>query len=320
MRLPRVLLAATLCLAAPGVRAVAQPAGGAPGDSAAAAGALARARRLVGDGNGAAGRTLVDSVLAAATPGTTTYADALYWRASLAEHASDAERDFKQLAAEYTTTPRGADAQLRLAQLALVRGQPAAAREYLGRLLRDHADPPTQARAQYWLARAALDADDAAGSCDALNAAAAASPAGSDLARQVVTLRGRVPRCTLRVAVGSASTRDPAPPAVAPRATPPNATPATVPNVTPVASSPERSRGGFTVQVAAFPTRAGADDTAARLAKRGVDARAVAAGTAPDGGPFRVRIGRYATRAEAAAALRGLKEKGLSGFVTDAEP
>ena len=39
-----------------------------------------RARRLVSEGDGAAGRALVDSLLRATTEGTPSYGDALYWR------------------------------------------------------------------------------------------------------------------------------------------------------------------------------------------------------------------------------------------------
>src|SRR4051812_34031188 len=39
-----------------------------------------RAKRLVAEGNGPAGRALVDSVLHGAAEGTPQYGDALYWR------------------------------------------------------------------------------------------------------------------------------------------------------------------------------------------------------------------------------------------------
>jgi cell division protein FtsN len=315
------------------------------GDSVARFAAFTRARRLVSDGSGQSGRMLVDSLLADATPGTPAYAEALYWRASLAEKASDAERDFRQLAIEYANSPRGADALLRLAQLDLVRGDAAAAREHLTRLVRDHADAPTQARGQYWLARAALDANDAAASCTALNTAAAAATPGSDVARQIVALRGRVPRCTLRVAIGAASTPSAAPPSnpalpntvivdapndrgaertpvtppAAPRVAIRDSAPAVARSPVPAPRSPVVGRA-FTVQVAAYPSRLGADEMATRLTKRGFEARSVAGGATPDSPPFRVRVGRWATRAEAVAALRELKGKGIAGFVAEAEP
>ncbi len=297
MRLLPFALALTATTAAAQPPASAAPAGL---DSSQAA-SFARARRLVSGGNGALGRALVDTVLAAATPGTPAYAEALYWRATLAERSADAERDYRQLAVEYAGSPRGADALIRLAQLDLVRSDPSAARDHLGRLLRDHTDRPSQARAHYWLARAALDANDPRGACDALNAAAGVSEPGGDLARQVVALRARVPRCTLTVSVGAAT----ASPATTPAATAPPVAP-------PVASD---AVGRFTVQVAAYDTRADAAALAARLAARGLDARVEAGGRLPDTAPFRVRIGRYATRTEAATAQRTLKAKGLAGFI-----
>jgi cell division protein FtsN len=53
----------------------------------------------------------------------------------------------------------------------------------------------------------------------------------------------------------------------------------------------------------------------AKLKKRGYEARV--SGT---GAPFRVRIGRYATEAQATAVMRSLKGKQISGFVVKAEP
>jgi DNA polymerase III subunit delta len=70
----------------------------------------------------------------------------------------------------------------------------------------------------------------------------------------------------------------------------------------------------FTVQVAAYDTRALADSLSEKLKARGYPARV--SGIAK---PFRVRIGRFSTEAQADAELRALKAKGLAGFVTAAE-
>jgi cell division septation protein DedD len=308
MRLTSIL-AASLCLAA--AAAGAQPTRViTPPDT----GAFARARRLVSEGNGALGRALVDTVLAATPPGTPAYAEALYWRATLAERSADAERDYRRIAVEYATSPRAADALVRLAQLDLVRGQPAAAREHLTRLLRDHTDAPTRARASYWLARAALDANDPRGACEALNDATSATEPEGDLARQVVALRARVPRCPAPASqrVATAAPNASTPNASAP---PPNASAPTPP---PAAARPATAGAGrFTVQVAAYDSRPGAEALAARLQKRGVDAYVVSGGATPDTPPFRVRVGRWATRGEAAAALADLKKRGLAGFVAE---
>jgi cell division protein FtsN len=68
------------------------------------------------------------------------------------------------------------------------------------------------------------------------------------------------------------------------------------------------------VQVAAFQTRASADALAKRLADRGFESRVY--GTAK---PYRVRVGRYATREEAEEAVRRLKRRGVTGVVMEAE-
>ena len=99
-----------------------------------------------------------------------------------------------------------------------------------------------------------------------------------------------MPRCVLRVVPNETTAR----------------------SVTPAAPA---ARLPYTVQVAAYDRRPDAEEFARRLTSLGLDARV--SGTAR---PFRVRVGRYATRAEAAAALRELKQRRFDGFVTDAEP
>ena len=65
----------------------------------------------------------------------------------------------------------------------------------------------------------------------------------------------------------------------------------------------------------AYPTRASAESHRKTLTARGIDARVV--GTSA---PYRVRVGRYGTRAQADAAAQRLKAKKLSVYVTEAEP
>src|SRR6266550_8919861 len=81
-----------------------------------------RAQALVSDGNGAAGRALIDSVIKATPPMAPLYPQALFWRASLASNAADAESDYKHIVVDYPLAPQAADALLRLAQLELARG------------------------------------------------------------------------------------------------------------------------------------------------------------------------------------------------------
>jgi cell division protein FtsN len=65
------------------------------------------------------------------------------------------------------------------------------------------------------------------------------------------------------------------------------------------------------VQIAAYDSEEAAQRVVRILVERGLDARVD--GTAR---PFRVRIGRYETRAEAVKAQQTLKSQGHPGFVT----
>src|SRR2546423_15470872 len=76
-----------------------------------------RAQGLVSDGNGAAGRALIDSVIAATSPTARLYPEALYWRASLASNSADAEGGYKDIVVEYPLSPQGSDGFLGLGQL-----------------------------------------------------------------------------------------------------------------------------------------------------------------------------------------------------------
>ena len=89
--------------------------------------AYRRAQRLVTDGQGADGRALMDSLVNAAEPGSSAEADALFWRATLAESWESAQRDYLRVMLEHDRSPRAGDAMLRLAQGESARGDREAA-------------------------------------------------------------------------------------------------------------------------------------------------------------------------------------------------
>ena len=127
-----------------------------------------RARRLVAEGNGAAGRALVDSALAAATVGTTEYATALYWRGALSSTAADAERDYRRVIVEYPFSPHSGDALLALAQLEMARGERDPAIDHLQRFLLQRPNDPERVRAGIWLGRMLLEQNQTAKGCAVL--------------------------------------------------------------------------------------------------------------------------------------------------------
>jgi hypothetical protein len=111
-------------------------------DSSAATGAAVlraqlflRAQRLVNDGNGAAGRALVDSLLNATEPRSTDEAEVLFWRATLAESWDHAQRDYLRVMLEHERSRFAGAAMLRLAQGEAMRGDREAALRYVERLL-----------------------------------------------------------------------------------------------------------------------------------------------------------------------------------------
>lgn len=119
----------------------------------------------------------------------------------------------------------------------------------------------------------------------------------------------------------------PAPPAPAPSApappAPASSAPAVValPSIAGQAAAPTSSSvpsaSAWTIQVGAYKTRRQADDQRRHLAASGLDA--YVASVAPKAGQarFRVRVGAYRTREEAAAAAARIRaERSLATFVT----
>jgi hypothetical protein len=110
------------------------------------------------------------------------------------------------------------------------------------------------------------------------------------------------------------SVRDTTPPVRTPL--PPNAPTAdSTPSKEPPATKPAAPLKEYSVQVAAFPKQRDADALAQVLSQRGFSARVWGSAA-----PFRVRVGRYATREEAVAQLARMKAARLNGIVVDAEP
>ena len=264
-----------------------------------------RAQQMVTAGQDSAGRSVVDSVLAATAEGTPRYAEALFWRATLNKTAAGAERDYRRIAVEYPLSPRADEALYRLAQLELTRGDRAAARAHLERVQREHPTGLTSTRASVKLAQLAFDDGDTRAGCSAIASAREGLTAADVELRNQLEYYG--PQCA-----NAAAARDTSGTSSAPR-TPEGesrrvATPA-------ARAAPPASRAEYSVQVAAYDTRAAADTLAKRLSTRGYAARVVG-----DQKPYRVRIGRYPTRERAANAVRQMARMNVRGVIVEAEP
>jgi cell division septation protein DedD len=313
--------------------------------------AYKQAQTLVNDGNATAGRAIVDSLIARSTPGSNAYAEGLYWRAVLSATAADAEMDYRRIIVDYPLSLRVEDVLLRLAQLELARADYDGALQHLNRLTVEHPGGSTRARAGYWTARVLFEKNDVPRACAAnADALARTSDGDTELRNQISYLNQRC------VGVAIATATPTSPPVVTPATSPPvaglpvgTANDSTVPKkppmqipaapmdgkptmivggvkatttttssksvpAKPVPQDEASGSGEYSVQIAAYNVKSQAQAMAARLKKNGYEARV--SGTAA---PFRVRIGHYATQAQATAVMRSLKAKQINGFVVKAE-
>lgn len=312
-----------------------------------------RARRLVSEGNGAAGRALVDSILRDANPATPAYGEALYWHGALAPTAAEAERDYRRVIVEYPLSYYADDALLSIAELEQARGDRAGALQHLQRFVREHPASSARGIAALGAARLAFEQRDQKTGCAMLaEARTAATTADVELRNQIEYYSGRCTEVTAAVTptvAPSASPSVPNPPAVAaapapvasssPRTAPPRAR---APSRAPSPDSPV-SRGAETPRPATHaptasreaaptvrpPTRAArataytiqvaaynTRDDAERLVSK-LATRGVKARVSGTSKPFRVRLGFYGTRQEANTEVAALKARGIIGFVAE---
>ena len=317
------------------------------------------ARRLVAEGNGVAGRALVDSLLRAADPAMPAYGDALYWHGALAPTAAEAERDYRRVIVEYPLAYYADDALLAIAELEQARGDRAGALAHLQRFVREH--PASQGRgvAALGAARLAFEQRDTKLGCSMI-AAARTSVSMSDVElRNQVEYYGR--QCPGTSVTSETTPVVSAPIASAPIASAPVAAPAVTRPAPSVASAPARhapdsapistmpapvtpkprsapaqpalARRDSAVRTTArsdvarpgrgmYTIQVAAYDTRppAEQLVRKLATRGVKARVSGTTKPFRVRLDFYRTRQEATKAVAGLKARGIIGFVAQEVP
>ena len=319
-----------------------------------------RARRLVSEGNGAAGRALVDSVLGREQEGSAGYGNALYWRGALAETAADAERDYRRVIVEYAVSAYADDALLAIAELEQARGDRAGALQHLQRFVKEHPVSPARGAAAFAAARLAFEQRDTRVGC-AMIADARASVSSTD-----VELRNQIDYFASRCVNTGTNTSVAGTPIASIPLVPARDSMmrAPVPKRTTVQTVPKRAASAKPAQ--ATRAKATPDKTPSTLASSAVvevpsDAAPVApSATARPAGtehgmytiqlaafntqadaerlvtklaangvkarlsgarkPFRVRLDFYSTHQAALDAVTSLKQRGIIGFVTTEEP
>jgi cell division septation protein DedD len=251
--------------------------------------ALTRIERLIVAGDRSSARVLTDSLVAELPPESPRLADVYYWRAQSATSAADAERDYLRIAIEHPFTSRAPDALFALGQLELARGDRTSARRRFDRALRDYPRGRHVVRASLWSGRLALEERDYAAGCATLNAARPL--VGPDEVEVRNQFDYYITQCERAPDVDTTTTAPPTP-----------------------EPAPVTEGAQFSIQVAAYSAKREATATATRLRERGFDVRVVG-----DRAPFRVRIGRYPTRAAAMAALARMRASRVDGIVVEAE-
>ena len=126
---------------------------------------LVAAVKLAENGLTDSARSVVRRLLAAATPGDSIFAEALYTSGLVA--ATDYERRvaLRRLILEYGQSPWADDALLLLAQVEYANGNPGATVAHATRLVTDYPSTPLKAVGAFWGARAAGDMGDPAAAC-----------------------------------------------------------------------------------------------------------------------------------------------------------
>jgi DNA polymerase-3 subunit delta len=290
--------------------------------------------RQAQQGQGDSARFKVQRLLATTSTADTLYPQILYTQAMVATDAADMRRQLQRVAVEHSSSSWADDALLRLVQLDYASGNLDGAARNLERLRRDYPGSTLLPQTSYWAARTYFDQKNPAAACRWLADGLAASRGNVELQNQLGYLNQRCPQVP-QVAMDSAPQAPPDSPATVasaspdtasarradstppPGGPPPQPTRADTTIRTPAAQPvPTRTPGGrFRVQVTAVRTAAAADAIARKLSARGLPAM-----TVEEGGLYKVRVGNYASRAEAVAALPKIKAKlGGSPFVV-AEP
>ena len=283
-------------------------------------------------GQGDSARIKVQRLLATTPPSDTLYPQILYTQAMVATDAAGMRRQLQRVAVEHSSSSWADDALLRLVQLDYASGNLDGAARNLERLRRDYPGSTLLPQTSYWAARTYFDQKNSALACRWLADGLAASRGNVELENQLGYLNQRCPQLAIDSAP-RAPADSPTTVASAPRDTifarrtdsTPTMTPVSPPKpIRPDTTSPARtarpaptlpSGERFRVQVTAVRTAAAADAIARKLSARGLPAVTVA-----DAGLYKVRVGNYASRAEALAAVPKIKAKlGGSPFVV-AEP
>jgi cell division septation protein DedD len=283
------------------------------------------------EGDSDSARIKIQQMLAATSPTDTLYPQIVYTQAMVANDASDMRRQLQRVAVEYSSSSWADDALLRLVQLDYAGANLDGAARNLERIRLDYPDSPLIPQAAYWAARTYFDKKKPDLACRWIADGLKDPSANLELQNQLRYLNQRCRQFAAAPAPAQADTQARTPTPVDSQPTTAGATsdttlspalPSDTAHTPPSASTPRQpakkpptsSTTGAThyrIQIAAVGNKATAESVAGKLKSKGFDPI-----TVEEAGLFKVRIGDYRTKAEAAAAVPQIKAKlGGSPFV-----
>ena len=255
---------------------------------------LVEALRLAQSGQVDSGRAIVRRLLATLPPTDSVYPQALFAAAKIAPDAATVSTNLNRIVLEYGSSPWADDALLVLTQLYFAQHDPGQTVQAAERLNREYPDSPLRARVSFWGGRAYFELKNEARGCDMIRQSLDGAGDDVEFKNQVSFYAAR---CNLATSTSTTTS------------TPPPPTP--VPGDTGARSTGAHA---YSVQVLAVKSAAQVDDMLTQLKVMGFDARVVRDST----GLFKVRVGRYATRDEAARTQQRLKTRvGGQPFVVE---
>lgn len=250
---------------------------------------LVEALRLAQSGQVDSGRAIVRRLQASLSPNDSVYPQALLAGAKIAPDAPTVSSNLNRIVVEYGASPWADDALLLLTQLYFAQRDPGQTVQAAERLNRDYPDSPLRARANFWGGRAYFELKNETRGCELIQQALDGAGDDVEFKNQVAfyaTRCGSVPATNIPTSSGAP----------------------------PVDTGPAAGARAYSVQVLAVKSAAQVDDMLTQLKVMGFDARVVRDST----GLFKVRVGRYATRDEAARTQQRLKTRvGGQPFVVE---
>jgi len=281
MRSPVLLAALLTCLAQP-LRA--QATNWTPGDSLVGDSLLMEAMRLATEGLGDSARFLVNRRIAGLSPQDRLYPGALFMAGVVADNSDSALAYYRTVSIEYSRSEWADQALLRMAELRFASGDLRSAARSAERVLLDYPFSDALPRAAYWAGRAYLELGEPENGCDLLRRAEESAVDDAELSNRS---QYYLQRC-----------------------------PGAVADSTPQETRPRSSGTGafFAVQVAAVNNAAGADELMQALHREGYQPHVVR----DTDGLLKVRVGRFANRADAQAIIADIRRKfGGQPFVVE---